>query len=82
MKDVRRILLSAALAMCISEILNDKIDATCHLVQQPDHFCGVSCLSSGNCTHPASASTYCIQVDGGCGSMQNTTCCPGGSGPF
>lgn len=44
--------------------------------QNPDFVCGKGCSFYGYCTLPADPIIMCIDIAGGCGSMENYDCCP------
>lgn len=43
---------------------------------RPDFMCGMACNYSGWCYTPSLPTTMCMEIPGGCGSMENTECCP------
>jgi hypothetical protein len=74
MKRILRILVVAILTMIVTPAMPQPGGGGCGY-PEPNHFCGLACRDYW-CLTPASQSMYCIEVPGGCGSMQNACCKP------
>lgn len=78
MKPLIRVFVLFILVLLAPAALNTA-QADCR-IRSLDYWCGLTCQDYV-CYTPASQTTLCFEIPGGCGNTQNAECCPPW-GPF